>query len=174
MSVIIDIHDRIYDTGFLFYVVADGLDALIGEENESKIPELCPKSGLFFFPTSTTISSSTSLSIIIIQTLKSIMSSPSGAPDDSDRRADGDSEVSARRGASSPPLVRTWLLAIAAKATAVEDEHYAMLIRSLCNALQTQANSIIKLDPEEYVDGYTGDDDGEGMDIDDDDAMDID
>mgnify|MGYP006902576130 FL=1 len=50
-----------------------------------------------------------------------------------------------------------------------------MLIRSLCDAPQIQANSIIKPDPGEYVDGYTGDDDGDGMEIDDDDdAMDID
>ena len=67
------------------------------------------------------------------------------------------------------------VLAITAKATAVEDEYYAMLIRSLCDAPQIQANSIIKPDPGEYVDGYTGDDDGDGMEIDDDDdAMDID
>jgi hypothetical protein len=56
----------------------------------------------------------------------------------------------------SNPFIKNCLVAIAAHGSGG---------RILCNALQIHANSIIKLDPGEYVDGYTGDDDGDGMEI---------
>ncbi|KAJ5638234.1 hypothetical protein N7490_008113 [Penicillium lividum] len=54
-----------------------------------------------------------------------------------------------------------------------EEEHVAQLIGEICTALQEQATSIVKLEATEYVNGYTGDEDGDDMDTDDD-AMDID